>query len=72
MGTIIQSRLRLTFQTGLDEFGDPTYRSKAYANVRPAASDEDVATAAIALSSLTPHRLAEMTRHNTVLLQQET
>lgn len=45
MGTIIQSRLRLTFQTGLDEFGDPTYRSKAYANVRPAASDEDVATA---------------------------
>lgn len=68
MGTMINSRLKLMFQTGVDEFGEPTFRSKTYANIQPNASDERLANAAIALASLSSHNHVETTRHNTILL----
>ena len=70
MSTMLNSRLKLTFQTGVDSLGDPTFRSKTYANIKPNLADEQLANVAAAIASLSNQTLVEMTRHNTVLLQQ--
>jgi len=62
------SRLQLQFQTGVDNEGKPIIRTKTYANVKPATSDEDLYQVGEALAQLQQHMLMDILRHDSASL----
>lgn len=54
----ISSRLRLLFEAGMDEKGQPIYKTKSYNNIRKEATADDLALAGYALARLCEFPLA--------------
>lgn len=59
---IIDSRLRLNFETGVNEKGEPTYKVKTYSNIRKGATAAELYQAGQALGGLSAHLLVGVER----------
>jgi hypothetical protein len=59
-----ESSIRLTFETGMDEKGEPVYKGKTYANIRKEATVEQVDQAAKALGGLSGNMLNSVERND--------
>lgn len=64
--SIKESRLRLTYQVGTDETGNPIYRVKTYNNVKPNAQADQLLLASKAISSLANAPLMTVERNDIV------
>jgi hypothetical protein len=62
--------LRLVFQTGVDDEGNPVYRNKNLSYIKPDASDQDLFDVAQALAGLQEYTLSEIKRIDTNRLLQ--
>lgn len=58
--------IRLFFETGLDEKGEPIVKSKTYNNVRKEATGEQIYQAAQALVGLSTYPLISLERNNSL------
>lgn len=58
----INSTLKLQFETGTDESGEPTYKTKSFRNVRTEATSEALYAVVEKLDVLQQHPLTEVTR----------
>ncbi len=52
LATLIDSKLRLVFEVGMDEQGHPVYKSKTFNNVKPNATTDQLFQTAEALGVL--------------------
>lgn len=59
---IMDSRLRLLFETGLNDKGEPIYKTKTYSNIRKDATADQLSQAAQALGGLSNFPLAGVER----------
>lgn len=59
---IMESRLRLLFETGLNEKGEPVYKTKTYSNIRKNATADQLSQAAQALGNLSEFPLVGVER----------
>lgn len=59
---ILDSRLRLLFETGLNDKGEPIYKTKTYSNIRKDATADQLSQAAKALAGLSNFPLAGVER----------
>lgn len=64
------SVLRLQLQTGVDNNGDPVYRTKSLNNIKPEAADQDIFDVAGALAGLQQHVLADVLRVDSARLEE--
>ncbi|RJX24923.1 MAG: DUF1659 domain-containing protein [Dethiobacter sp.] len=64
----VGSRLQLRLVVGQDAGGNPVYRSRAYSNVKPQASDQNVFDVGNSLANLQQHDLDEVRRINESVL----
>lgn len=62
--------LRMQFQVGLDENGDPKYRTKSLSNVKTTAIDQDIFDVAQALVPLQDYTLITVLRVDTAVLEE--
>lgn len=60
--TIIDSRLRLTFETGLNDKGEPMYKQKTYSNIQKTATADQLSQAAQAIGGLSANPLQVVER----------
>lgn len=58
------SSIRLSFETGMDEKGEPIYKGKTYSNVRKEATADQVDQAAKALGGLSANSLNSVERND--------
>lgn len=58
------TQLRLIFETGLNEKGEPIYKAKTFNNVKKEATVEHLYQVALAISSLCSYPLASVERNN--------
>ncbi|WP_042458881.1 DUF1659 domain-containing protein [Neobacillus dielmonensis] len=63
-GFLETTKLRLVFQTGMDDEGKPIQRSKTFSNVTKAATADQLYQAANALSVLSVDRLNKIERND--------
>ena len=56
------TKLAVKIQTGLTASGSPVYRTRSFANVKPAASDADIHAIGAAIASLQKHTIAGIVR----------
>ncbi|KON86006.1 hypothetical protein AF332_03715 [Sporosarcina globispora] len=61
---IVDSKLRLVFETGLNEQGKPVYKSKTYNSVKPSATADQLFTVGQAIAGLSSYPLAELNRND--------
>lgn len=59
------STLRLTFETGLNEKGEPQLKRKAFSNVKSDATADQLLQAAQSMANLQKHTLVEIARQDT-------
>lgn len=59
---IIDSRLRLLFETGVNEKGEPVFKTKTYSNIRKEATADQLSQVGQALGGLSEHPLAGVER----------
>ncbi|MEQ2468266.1 DUF1659 domain-containing protein [Niallia hominis] len=59
-----ESSIKLTFQNGMKENGDPNYVTKTFRNVKQTASPEQLAEIAASLSSLVTYTLFSIERND--------
>lgn len=59
-----QSRLRLQFKTGINEKGDPTYKTKTFNNIKSTATATQLFSTAMALGSLSQYDLNSVERND--------
>jgi hypothetical protein len=64
MATLIESKLRLVFETGIDEQGHPVYKTKTFNNVKKEATTDQLFQAAQALSALSNDPLNTIERND--------
>ncbi|MGI6686188.1 MAG: DUF1659 domain-containing protein [Bacillota bacterium] len=69
--TPISSKVRLQFETGTDEKGNPVYKNKTISRVKTDALDQDVLDTANALAGLCADSLAAVIRMNDSDLAEE-
>jgi len=62
--SIKESRLRLTFEVGTDEFGEPIHRVKTYNNVKTDAQADQLYAVAQAIASLSSSPLFLVERND--------
>lgn len=62
VANIIDSKLRLVFETGLDEQGKPVHKSKTYSSVKQAATADQLFTVGQAVASLSNDPLVALNR----------
>ena len=62
------SRLRIRYEVGLDDEGNPRYSTRTYSGVKPTADDQDTYDVAVALSGLQVYPVVFITRVNEVEL----
>lgn len=60
----MDSRLRIRFEVGVDDEGNPRYSTRTYSGVKPAAADQDVYDIAAVLSGLQVYPMVSVTRVN--------
>jgi hypothetical protein len=63
---ILDSRLRLVFETGMDEKGQPIYKTKTYGNIRKTATADELLQAGQALGGLCANPLVGIERADSV------
>ncbi|WP_042462173.1 DUF1659 domain-containing protein [Neobacillus dielmonensis] len=63
-GFLETTKLRLVFQTGMDDEGKPIIRSKTFSNVTKAATADQLYQAANALAGLTIDQLNKVERND--------
>jgi hypothetical protein len=61
----LASVLIARFVTGVDDEGNPILRARRWSNIKPAATDQNVYDAALALAGLQMHTLAAVERQLT-------
>lgn len=54
---IKDTRLRLSFETGMNEKGEPIYKAKTYSNIKKDAAPDELSRASQALGGLCEHPL---------------
>jgi hypothetical protein len=64
-------RLQLRLIVGMDDKGNHIYRTRSYANVKPAATDQAVYDVGSALANLQEHDLEEVRRVSESVLIEE-
>ena len=62
------SRLRIRYEVGLDDEGNPRYSTRTYSGVKPAAADQDAYDVAVVISGLQVYPVVFITRVNEVEL----
>lgn len=62
------SRMQLRLLVGQDEQGNPIFRTRSYANVKPTATDDEVHQVGAAIAGLMRHGLEELRRINEYVL----
>ncbi|WP_027364984.1 DUF1659 domain-containing protein [Desulfotruncus alcoholivorax] len=67
---IVGTTLRMQFQTGVDENGDPVYTTRSLNNVKDTAPDQDIYDVALALSQLQEYTLTSVMRVDTGRLEE--
>lgn len=65
------SALKLELQTGIDGFGNPTYRTKGFNNVKASAADKDLFDVAAGLRRTEDHNLSGIIRQDSAELVME-
>lgn len=63
-GILKESQLRLVFEVGISEQGDPIFRGKNYSNLKKEATPDQVHQAALALSQLCAYPLTGVERND--------
>ncbi|MBX9971651.1 DUF1659 domain-containing protein [Cytobacillus firmus] len=61
---IIDSKLRLVFETGLNGQGKPVYKSKTYKSVKQSATADQLFTVGQAIAGLSSYPLTELNRND--------
>ncbi|MBT2686610.1 DUF1659 domain-containing protein [Bacillus sp. ISL-47] len=61
---IIDTKLRLVFETGLDEKGKPIHKSKTYSSLKQSASPDQLYTVGQAVASLSNYPLAAINKND--------
>ncbi|AND42567.1 MULTISPECIES: DUF1659 domain-containing protein [Cytobacillus] len=61
---IIDSKLRLVFETGLNGQGKPVYKSKTYNSVKQSATADQLFTVGQAIAGLSSYPLTELNRND--------
>ncbi|MED3552041.1 DUF1659 domain-containing protein [Cytobacillus praedii] len=61
---MVDSKIRLSFETGLNDKGEPVYKSKTIGNVKKAASADQIHETAQALASLCNDPLVTVVRND--------
>ena len=61
---MVDTKIRLSFETGLNDKGEPVYRSKTIGNVKKTASADQIYEAAEALASLSSDPLVTVVRND--------
>ena len=56
------TKLAIKIQTGLSASGNPVYRMRSFANVKPGATDADIHAVGIAIAALQKHTAAGIVR----------
>ncbi|SFP67526.1 DUF1659 domain-containing protein [Salibacterium halotolerans] len=64
MAEMINSRLTLEFNAGMDETGETVFKQKNFNNVKPEAADPSLLTVATALGQLQELPVTAVTRTN--------
>lgn len=64
MATLIDSKLRLVFEVGIDEKGHPVYKTKTFNNVKKEATTDQLFQTAEAIGSLCNDRLNTVERND--------
>lgn len=64
MAMLKDSNIRLMFETGMDEKGEPIFKGKTYSNVRKEATADQVQQAALALGGLSANLLSSVERND--------
>ncbi|SIS55435.1 DUF1659 domain-containing protein [Salimicrobium flavidum] len=65
----INSTLKMQFETGMDEFGSSTYKTKSFRNVRTEATTESLYEIVTKLKDLQQHPLVKVTRDDESLIE---
>ncbi|MCM3665089.1 DUF1659 domain-containing protein [Mesobacillus subterraneus] len=64
MAMLKGSNIRLMFETGIDEKGEPIFKGKTYSNVKKEATADQVQQAALALGGLSANTLSSVERND--------
>jgi hypothetical protein len=64
MAMLKGSNIRLMFEAGIDEKGEPIFKGKTYSNVKKEATADQVQQAAIALGGLSANLLSSVERND--------
>jgi hypothetical protein len=64
MAMLKGSNIRLMFETGIDEKGEPVFKGKTYSNVKKEATADQVQQAALALGGLSANTLSSVERND--------
>jgi hypothetical protein len=64
MAMLKGSNIRLMFEAGIDEKGEPIFKGKTYSNVKKEATADQVQQAAIALGGLSANTLSSVERND--------
>lgn len=67
-GILVNSRLTITFEAGIDDDGKPIYKNKNFNNVKIGATHQQLSATAQALAPLQKHTLINVERFNTYVL----
>jgi hypothetical protein len=62
---LYETKLRMTFETGMDEKGKPIYKAKTLNNIKKEATTDQLFQVAQALSALTNDSLFKIDRNDT-------
>lgn len=65
----INSTLKLQFETGMDEFGGSTFKTKSFRNIRTDAPTEALYEIVTKLKDLQQHPLVKVTRDDESLIE---
>ena len=69
--TPTNSTLRMAFQTGVNEKGDPVYRRRSMTNIKHNATDQNIYDVAEILADLQIYSLAEVNRADNAQLSDD-
>ena len=69
--TPTNTTLRMVFQTGVNDNGDPVYRRRSMTNIKHNATDQYIYNVAETLAGLQGYNLAEVTRADNAQLSDD-
>lgn len=63
---LMYTKLQLSFETGLNEKGEPVFKTRTYSNVKETATPDQLFLAAQAIASLSTDPLASIIQNNSL------